>query len=493
MSEQVVSGSSSGGDGANKKTAANSNTKQDNRALQVAQQDSSPPVEANNNDPVAGHVGIGKRGSETGERRGKSEISNNNNNQNSHHRHRRHSNSERSANNNSTSRTSKSGRPSSSSSSTSTSSASFESSAGQQPVASSGAAEPGAVGQLNGGAATSVSADTPTGATGDKAHTLIDCGTASVVSIGQCLSSSLAPSSVSSSSASSSGNVKEKEQAVLLAAGEQVNASARGGDQLVVSAGGEALQNGSSNIALLPIATDSVEQLQNTTKTTSTELTNSTAYYQKEHENTHNCQARDLKTSAQGEFNQLTGSDNDRVEQQDDTCKQWSITSSGDQFCKRRKLSYFQTLLLRKWPYLAISICIMSSLLFGILLSALTVYLLHGATDCSGLARTAAAGEFGGASSPLLLASNSHEFLKRPGGDFHEPPASLDHLASLTASGDQLQQRSSSAGSGSDLSASATSASTPFQRLPSSLWPIHYDLFVQPYIAEPFNFTGKVG
>lgn len=163
--------------------------------------------------------------------------------------------------------------------------------------------------------------------------------------------------------------------------------------------------------------------------------------------------------------------------------------------CKRRRLSYLQSLLLRKWPYLAIAICIMSSLLFGILLSALTVYLMHGVTDCSSYALAATR------VNPLMVSQ-------------HERPLDFDsntpiELASLTghadlmgssgsrlyaASGHLSGQSNSNEATNPAASATATTSSGhKFRRLPGTLWPVHYDLFVQPYIFEPhFNFTGKV-
>lgn len=157
--------------------------------------------------------------------------------------------------------------------------------------------------------------------------------------------------------------------------------------------------------------------------------------------------------------------------------------------CKKRRLSYLQSLLLRKWPCLAIAICIMSSLLFGMLLSALTVYLMHGVTDCSSFALAA-------------TRVNHHHPLM---GSQHERPSDFGvdtpiELASLTGhelntSGSRLY--ASGLTSRSNASSSEPNAPTAqshkFRRLPGTLWPIHYDLFVQPYIFEPhFNFTGKV-
>lgn len=46
---------------------------------------------------------------------------------------------------------------------------------------------------------------------------------------------------------------------------------------------------------------------------------------------------------------------------------------------------------------------------------------------------------------------------------------------------------------GETSSATTTSEeSKPFRQLPGTIWPVHYDLFVQPLISEPFDFTGQV-
>lgn len=161
-------------------------------------------------------------------------------------------------------------------------------------------------------------------------------------------------------------------------------------------------------------------------------------------------------------------------------------------YCKRRRLSYLQSLLLRRWPCLALTICIMTSLLFGILLSALTVYLMHGVTDCSGLALANSASRRSGSDIPHLGS------FEPPRRDPFDSMAPLE-LASLTPESNGLKSRNyaplSSGGSQSQAAATpdaATEPRTQFQRLPSTLWPQHYDLFVQPFIREPFNFIGKV-
>lgn len=166
-------------------------------------------------------------------------------------------------------------------------------------------------------------------------------------------------------------------------------------------------------------------------------------------------------------------------------------------YCKRRRLSYLQSLLLRKWPCLALAICIMSSLIFGMLLSALTVYLMHGVTDCSAaLAHLSSARLNSGGSpsapaieprsrlsdfdTPLELASLETSSSGRLYAALSAPPA-----VAVPTSADQQQV--------SAKQALGQQAQKPrFQRLPTTLWPQHYDLFVQPYIAEPFNFSGKV-
>lgn len=155
--------------------------------------------------------------------------------------------------------------------------------------------------------------------------------------------------------------------------------------------------------------------------------------------------------------------------------------NSAEAFCKRRRLSFLQSLLLRKWPYLALTICLMSSLIFGMLLSALTVYLMQSSGlsggDCSALAAAAAAAAKRASSSPLLA---PHEF---------DTPI---ELASLTGGAESGGRQHYAANLLESAAAGKLAERPSFQRLPTALSPIHYDLFVQPYIAEPFNFTGKV-
>lgn len=153
--------------------------------------------------------------------------------------------------------------------------------------------------------------------------------------------------------------------------------------------------------------------------------------------------------------------------------------------CKRRRLSYLQSLLLRKWPCLAIAICIMSSLLFGMLLSALTVYLMHGVTDCSSYALAATR-----VGHPLI--TSEHE---RPSDFGLNTPIELASLTGheLHASGSRLYASGLTSRSNSSEKNDPAADGHKFRRLPGTLWPIHYDLFIQPYILEPhFNFSGKV-
>lgn len=142
---------------------------------------------------------------------------------------------------------------------------------------------------------------------------------------------------------------------------------------------------------------------------------------------------------------------------------------------KRRRLSYLQSLLLRRWPYLALSICIMSSLLFGVLLSALTVYLMHAhVSECM---------------SSLLPAGNeptSSHLQARIRPELYMDPPMVEAGGASPGSLGALEARSTSSNSAD------SSVKRAFQRLPTSLWPIHYDLFIQPYLVEPFNFDGKV-
>lgn len=483
MTEQVVSGGLS--EAANDGNKSIKQQKQDNQDFQQIDGEitssSLLAAEANNNNSTTClESGALKCETEKGENERKQQSGGNQNSHNQHHhRHRRHSNS----NNNSGERTAankfaKSARQSSSSSASSSSS--FESSATSKAAPAAG--EPELCGQRR--------CDVVAPATGATS----DGGAAETAT-------QPAPSSQCLSSSSSSSSLQ---QVVVAAATCQ---TATTSEQV---SPGDSLQNCSSNIALLPIVADcdstvlaenqktgqqqqQQQQVSTTSNASSANNNNQNNSYLQQDTNNNNCQRRDSKTqNNNSSYNHTV--DNHQLLQNDSTCKQWSITSSGDQFCKRRKLSYFQSLLLRKWPCLAISICIMSSLLFGILLSALTVYLLHGATDCSGLARVAAANAESNSPPHLLLAqpNNPHQLLRRP--EFASDSAGLvDQLASLTGSSsssgsEHSGQLRAAASSGSD----STQPAARFQRLPSSLWPIHYDLFIQPYIAEPFNFTGKV-
>lgn len=110
----------------------------------------------------------------------------------------------------------------------------------------------------------------------------------------------------------------------------------------------------------------------------------------------------------------------------------------------RQDLPFFQKLFFTRWPIYALIICIMAALIFAIFSSVLSVYLTCGTN----------------AYSPATsLASRTSEAL-------------IDTV---------------------DVAASSSSSIVNnFTRLPSSLWPIHYDLFFQPYLKEPFDFDGKV-
>lgn len=159
-----------------------------------------------------------------------------------------------------------------------------------------------------------------------------------------------------------------------------------------------------------------------------------------------------------------------------------------------RRLSFLQSLLLRKWPYLAVAICIMSSLIFGILLSAMTVYLMHDWTDCGVLAvSSSSSGPAASSGGSLAHHPMAHERLDYPA----DTPVELASggVPALAALEGEISARSFSGGSPDSNSAPAgadTQNRPRFQRLPGSLVPEHYDLFIWPYIAEPFNFTGRV-
>lgn len=359
-----------------------------------------------------------------------------------HHKHRRHSNSERSANTTiTTCKPAKGGGAHTSSSSSSL--ASLEGSA-RRAQSGAGSGEP----ELRGSAATGVMNGQPALSNGQQGS---------------------APSVCSSSLA---GIDKPP-------TGDDDESTPAADSTEQVSSAGASVQNCASNVALIPISANCNPETGNEIEASLGEQVTSN----KEQ----SCQTFANNNS----YNPLKGPNNyqrkaqdyrENQQQQDDSCKQWSITSSSGEFCKRRKLSYCQSLLLRKWPCLALSICIMSSLLFGILLSALTVYLLHGAADCSGLARVALGAE-PGAGSPLLASANPHQLLRRP--DYAES-AGVDQLGGSSGGGEQSAQLRASSG------AEAAGPTANFQRLPASLWPVHYDLFVQPHIAEPFNFTGRV-
>jgi hypothetical protein len=168
-----------------------------------------------------------------------------------------------------------------------------------------------------------------------------------------------------------------------------------------------------------------------------------------------------------------------------------------------RRLSYLQSLLLRRWPCLALTICIMSSLLFGILLSGLTIYLVHGVGGgaCNELAARLAAAGVGTSQHHLRQQHHSANLL--PHELIMEPPsiaASLDAAAAAVVA--------AGAGGGPDAppdaplthrqltDAASKGVGSPvaaFQRLSGSVVPKHYELFIWPHIAEPsFHFNGSV-
>lgn len=171
-----------------------------------------------------------------------------------------------------------------------------------------------------------------------------------------------------------------------------------------------------------------------------------------------------------------------------------------------KRLGYFQSLLLRKWPCLALTICIMSSLIFGMLLSALTIYLVHDATDCGQLALTAAA-----AAAAAAPSSSSSSMAAGPAeGGQHLHHNHQHHSAELLPRQLQLARPGADFGLGAPIE-SAAAAGDPaeptgrqlldgpsksdglFQRLPTALAPEHYNLFIWPHIGEPsFHFNGSL-
>lgn len=158
------------------------------------------------------------------------------------------------------------------------------------------------------------------------------------------------------------------------------------------------------------------------------------------------------------------------------------IIGNSELYCKRKRLNYVQSLLLRKWPCLPLTIFIMASLLFGILLSVLTVYLMHSLNECPPIALAF--------KSPLDPVS-AHDSLRRPSDFDLISPVETISIGSALSGGSQLSGKMSDAQQNETLRLAAQQQQK-FRRLPSSLWPIHYDLFIQPFILDPFYFAGKV-
>lgn len=179
--------------------------------------------------------------------------------------------------------------------------------------------------------------------------------------------------------------------------------------------------------------------------------------------------------------------DKENLEEQRNSPQTTSRANQQEQqfFCRRKQLTYLQTLLLRKWPCFALSICIMSSLVLALSLSALTVLLMHGySADCSAAYKLISSHR-GPLTAQyenrmLMLESSAHEL-----GQQAQLSASLESSASSSSFPQTLLASTPNA------LASAQSGSS-FRRLSESVWPYHYDLFIWPRIAEPFNFTGKV-
>lgn len=172
------------------------------------------------------------------------------------------------------------------------------------------------------------------------------------------------------------------------------------------------------------------------------------------------------------------------------------------QVLKRHNLSYLQRVLLRNWPWSIILVLAMASLIIGVVLPALTVYLLQGGFgQCSAPSaasvyrhRLAALGHH---SEPLSLighASNLDDATPFELGKSLEAKGLYLSDSDLLASASGQQSAAAAAAQGGQPAATGGGAAKPsaFHRLPTSLRPVHYELFVQPYIAPPFNFNGKV-
>jgi len=178
-----------------------------------------------------------------------------------------------------------------------------------------------------------------------------------------------------------------------------------------------------------------------------------------------------------------------------------------ENFYKRpRRLSYLQSLLLRRWPCLALTICIMSSLIFGMLLSAATIYLMHSLVDeqCLLVAANSQLGQLrqqaaqlhhtGPHQSPLIGLARPFEAAPGPPdlAASYVPlePFGVSSLGS-TSSSNSGESSSSSGHNNNDTQADGHKPAAHFQRLPTSLWPDHYQLFIWPHI-DRFTFEGQV-
>lgn len=150
---------------------------------------------------------------------------------------------------------------------------------------------------------------------------------------------------------------------------------------------------------------------------------------------------------------------------QDSSISAAGRNQSQNLICHRRKLTFLQRLILRKWPCLALSVCIMTSLVFAILLSVVSLLMMQNlSADCSAMIRSV--------SGPI----GSRHLEENP-FDLASMQLHAEHATRLYAAAD------TSAGS---------SPSSRFRRLSGVVVPSHYDLFIQPRIAEPFNMTGWV-
>lgn len=149
---------------------------------------------------------------------------------------------------------------------------------------------------------------------------------------------------------------------------------------------------------------------------------------------------------------------------------------------KCRRLSYVQVLFLRRWPFLAIAVGTMASLLFAIIISTFTLYLLQSASsgDCSRLAATlsqyAAAAGPGGPQSSLLSGGDFGLSRLELNAGFNRSPL---HAKNVSTHGLQYSAQQSATQQASVL-------------LPKSVEPLHYELYLQPQLLEPFVYSGRV-